>query len=90
MKKEPFLRTGYVSLPRLSDMNAHAEGQYAIHSHPKIHEEVLSQEQIDNAVIALEPREGEDILRTEDIVASIQKYGDEVSRAPCMSAISMA
>lgn len=42
---------------------------------------MLSQDQIDHAVVALAPREGEDILRTEDIVASIRKYGEEVSFA---------
>ncbi|KAJ9125145.1 hypothetical protein QFC22_000099 [Naganishia vaughanmartiniae] len=37
----------------------------------------LSPQQIDNAVVALEPREGEDTLRTEDILARIEEYGDE-------------
>lgn len=55
--------------------------QYAIHSHPKLHEGTLSSEQIDNAVVALEPRQGEEVLRTEDILATIEKYGDEVSTA---------
>lgn len=54
--------------------------QYAIHSHPKIHEDVLSPEQIDNAIVALSPREGEDCLRTEDIIDVIGKHGDEVSQ----------
>ncbi len=35
-------------------------------------------EQIDNAIIAIGPREGEDTLRTEDILAAIEKEGDQV------------
>lgn len=53
--------------------------QYAIHSHPKIHEDILSPEQIGNAIVALSPREGEDCLRTEDILKVIEEHGDEVS-----------
>ncbi|ORX35949.1 kynureninase [Kockovaella imperatae] len=52
---------------------------YAIHSHPRIHSAVLSQEQIDNSIIALAPRKGEDILRTEDVIETIQKHGDEIA-----------
>lgn len=39
---------------------------------------MLSQDQIDNAVIALSPRQGEDILRTEDILKVLDQYKDEV------------
>ncbi|KAJ9108770.1 hypothetical protein QFC21_000090 [Naganishia friedmannii] len=52
---------------------------YAIHSHPRLHEAILSPEQIDNAVIALEPRQGEETLRTEDILSSIEQYGEEAT-----------
>jgi hypothetical protein len=40
---------------------------------------VLSEEQINDAVIALEPREGEDTLRTEDILKVLDQNKDEVS-----------
>jgi kynureninase len=50
-----------------------------VHSHPKLHEDVLSPEQIENAIIAIGPREGEDVLRTEDIIDRIDQEGDEVS-----------
>ena len=53
--------------------------KYASHSHPSLHDATLSAEQIDNAVVALEPRKGEETLRTEDILSSIERYGDEVS-----------
>jgi kynureninase len=52
---------------------------YAIHSHPRVHSDILSPEQIENAVIALEPREGEDTFRTEDILQVIEDNKDEVS-----------
>lgn len=52
--------------------------QYAVHSHPRLHDKVLSQNQIDNAIIALEPREGEDTLRTEDILRVLDDHKDEV------------
>jgi len=40
----------------------------------------LSKDQIDNAIIALEPREGEDTLRTEDILKVLDENKDEVGR----------
>ena len=52
-----------------------------MHSHPKLHEDVLSPEQIESAILAITPREGEDILRTEDIIDRIDQEGDEVSGA---------
>jgi hypothetical protein len=76
------LRLGTTVLPVSPHVHADNHSytlQYAIHSHPKLHEEALSQEQIDNAVVAFEPREGEETLRTEDILSTIEKYGDEVS-----------
>ncbi|WVQ71039.1 kynureninase [Cryptococcus sp. DSM 104548] len=52
---------------------------YAIHSHPKLHDKVLSQEQIDEAVIGLEPRKGEDVLRTEDILRVLEENKDTIA-----------
>ncbi|ODO11787.1 kynureninase [Cryptococcus amylolentus CBS 6273] len=52
---------------------------YAIHSHPKLHDKVLSQAQIDDAIIGLEPREGEDVLRTEDILKVIEENKDTIA-----------
>ncbi|WWD17989.1 kynureninase [Kwoniella shandongensis] len=52
---------------------------YAIHSHPKLHDKVLSQEQIDNAVIGLSPREGEETLRTEDILKVLEDNKDTIA-----------
>ncbi|OCF73607.1 kynureninase [Kwoniella mangroviensis CBS 8886] len=52
---------------------------YAVHSHPKLHEAILSQQQIDEAIIGLEPREGEDTLRTEDILRVIEENKDTIS-----------
>ncbi|KAJ9102951.1 hypothetical protein QFC19_004507 [Naganishia cerealis] len=63
----------------LIEKGAFPSDWYAIHSHPKLHEDILSPEQIDNAVVALTPRDGEETLHTEDILASIQKYGDEIA-----------
>lgn len=42
---------------------------------------MLSPEQIDSAVIALEPRKGEDAFRTEDILKVLDDNKDEVSEA---------
>lgn len=56
--------------------------KYAVHSHPRLHDQVLSQDQIDNAIIALSPREGEDTLRTEDILQVLEENKDEVSDHP--------
>lgn len=53
--------------------------QYAVHSHPRLWDAVLSKEQIDNAIIPLEPREGEETLRTEDILKTLDEHKDEVS-----------
>jgi kynureninase len=44
-----------------------------------LHDKVLSQDQIDNAIIALSPREGEDTLRTEDIIQVLEDNKNEVS-----------
>lgn len=52
---------------------------YAIHSHPKLHDAVLSRSQIEDGVIALSPREGEDTLRTEDIVKVIEDNADTIA-----------
>ncbi|WWC58390.1 kynureninase [Kwoniella dejecticola CBS 10117] len=52
---------------------------YAVHSHPKLHEAVLSPQQIDEAIIGLEPREGEDTLRTEDILAVLEENKDTIA-----------
>lgn len=52
---------------------------YAAHSHPNLHSDILSKEQIDNAIIALEPRQGEDTFRTEDILKVIEENGDEIA-----------
>ncbi|WVW82086.1 kynureninase [Kwoniella bestiolae CBS 10118] len=52
---------------------------YAVHSHPKLHEAVLSPQQIEDAIIGLEPREGEDTLRTEDILKVIEENKDTIS-----------
>ena len=51
---------------------------FAAHSHPNLHAATLSKDQIANAVIALEPREGEETLRTEDILAVLDENKDEV------------
>jgi hypothetical protein len=40
---------------------------------------VLSAEQIESSIIALEPREGEDAFRTEDILKVLEENKDEVS-----------
>ena len=40
---------------------------------------MLSPEQIENAIIAVEPREGEDTFRMEDILKVIEDNKDEVS-----------
>lgn len=52
---------------------------YAVHSHPKLHEDILSKDQIENAIIPLAPRAGEDCLRTEDILRVIEENGDTIS-----------
>jgi kynureninase len=59
--------------------------QYAVHSHPAIHSDILSKAQIDNAVIAISPRKDEYHLREEDILAKITEGGDEVNFSPCES-----
>lgn len=53
-----------------------------MHSHPKLHDAVLSQQQIDEAIIPLSPREGEDTLRTEDILKVLEENRESVSEAP--------
>jgi hypothetical protein len=53
--------------------------QYAIHSHPALHSAILSPEQIENAIVPLSPRPGEDHLRTEDVVNKLAEIGDEVA-----------
>jgi hypothetical protein len=53
--------------------------QYAIHSHPALHSAILSPEQIENAIVPLSPRAGEDHLRTEDVVSKLAEIGDEVA-----------
>ncbi|KAJ9127820.1 hypothetical protein QFC24_000104 [Naganishia onofrii] len=63
----------------LIEKGAFPSDWYAIHSHPRLHDATLSAEQIDNAVVALEPRKGEETLRTEDILSSIERYGDEIA-----------
>lgn len=52
--------------------------QYAVHSHPKLHENTLSPEQIENAIIPLSPREGEETLRTEDILRVLEENSSTV------------
>nr|ODO02537.1 kynureninase [Cryptococcus depauperatus CBS 7855] len=52
---------------------------YAVHSHPPLHDKVLSPEQIENAIIVLSPREGEEILRTEDILAVIEENRETIA-----------
>ncbi|ORY23197.1 kynureninase [Naematelia encephala] len=52
---------------------------YAVHSHPQLHDAILSQEQIDNAIIPLSPRPGEDTLRTEDIIAVLEENQDTIA-----------
>ncbi|TXT11238.1 hypothetical protein VHUM_01989 [Vanrija humicola] len=52
---------------------------YAIYSHPNLHSDVLSPEQIKDAIIPLSPREGEETLRTEDILDVLDKNGDEIA-----------
>jgi hypothetical protein len=56
--------------------------QYAVHSHPKLHDAVLSPQQIDEAIIPLSPRQGEDTLRTEDILKVLQENRETVSEEP--------
>jgi kynureninase len=53
--------------------------QYAIHSHPPLHNDILTSEQIDNAIVPLSLREGEDHLRTSDILQTLTELGDEVA-----------
>ncbi|KAK8865826.1 kynureninase [Kwoniella newhampshirensis] len=52
---------------------------YAIHSHPQLHDKILSPEQIKEAVIGLEPREGEETLRTEDILKVLDDNKDTIA-----------
>ena len=53
--------------------------QYAIHSHPALHSAVLSPVQIEEAIVPLSPRPGEDHLRTQDILDRLDELGDEVA-----------
>lgn len=78
-------RAGQLSerLGRSTPEITRADGQYAVHSHPKLHEDVLSVEQIEDAIVPLSPRPGEETLRTEDILSTLDKYGDSVS-PPCV------
>lgn len=55
--------------------------QYAAHSHPRLHDVVLSPDQINEAIIPLKPRDGEETLRTEDILKVIEDNKDEVGSA---------
>ena len=52
--------------------------QYAVHSHPKLHDKVLSPDQIAEAIIPLSPCAGEETLRTEDILAVLEEHRDTV------------
>ncbi|KAK4688435.1 kynureninase, partial [Tremellales sp. Uapishka_1] len=52
---------------------------YAIHSHPALHAATLSPAQIENAIIPLTPRDGEDTLRTEDILRVLEENRDEIA-----------
>ncbi|WVQ85341.1 kynureninase [Cryptococcus sp. DSM 104549] len=52
---------------------------YAVHSHPRLHDKVLSPQQIDEAIIALTPREGEETLRTEDILKVLEENKDTIA-----------
>ncbi len=88
-RRAPSRRTGCVASHRAvaypnRARQADSDGkrrQYAIHSHPKIHDDVLSPQQIEDAIVVLSPRENEDTLRTEDIVATINQHGAEVRTA---------
>lgn len=40
---------------------------------------MLSEEQLQTAIIGLEPRKGEELLRTEDILKVLEDNKDEVS-----------
>ncbi|WWC86057.1 kynureninase [Kwoniella dendrophila CBS 6074] len=61
------------------EKNSFPSDWYAVHSHPKLHENTLNKEQIDNAIIGLEPRKGEDHLRTEDILKVLEDNKDTIS-----------
>lgn len=50
-----------------------------MHSHPRLHDQVLSKEHMDNAIIPLSPRKGEVTLRTEDILKVLDENKDQVS-----------
>ncbi|WVQ97101.1 kynureninase [Kwoniella sp. CBS 9459] len=52
---------------------------YAVHSHPKLHDAVLSPQQIDDAIIPLSPRDGEDTIRTEDILQVLEENKDTIA-----------
>ncbi|KAI9635268.1 pyridoxal phosphate-dependent transferase [Dioszegia hungarica] len=52
---------------------------YAVHSHPRLHDAVLSPEQIEEAIIPLKPREGEETLCTEDILKVIEENKDTIA-----------
>jgi kynureninase len=58
----------------ICEEKAFPSDQYAIQSHLKLH----GYNAID-ALIELKPREGEHLLRNEDIIATIKKYGDETA-----------
>lgn len=53
--------------------------QYAVHSHPPLHNDILSPSQIASAIVPLTPREGEDHLRTSDVLDKLTELGDEVA-----------
>ncbi|RXK42510.1 kynureninase [Tremella mesenterica] len=52
---------------------------YAVHSHPRLHDAILSEEQIQSSIIPLSPRPGEVTLRTSDILSTIEKHKDEIA-----------
>ncbi|BEI91963.1 uncharacterized protein CcaverHIS019_0407830 [Cutaneotrichosporon cavernicola] len=77
------LTTWYAPTPKrwkiVIERGAFPSDWYAAQSHPGLHRNVLSDEQIENAILAVEPREGEELLRTVDILKVIEDNKDEIA-----------
>ena len=63
----------------IRDYETYLSWQYAIHSHPPLHAATLTPSQIEDAIVPLTPREGEDHLRTSDVLAKLDELGDTVA-----------
>ena len=58
----------------ICEAKAFPSDQYALESQVKLHGL-----EPDNAIIEIAPREGENNIRTEDIITAIEKHGDEIA-----------